>query len=83
MRTIAAFILGLMTATVLAQIVTSPTSNAVPVIPVASLPACNAASEGAMYGVNNALAPVALATVAGGGAIHTLVYCNGSNWIVG
>lgn len=52
------------------------------VVAVASLPTCNAGLEGTHYGVNNALAPVALATVAGGGTVHVSVYCNGTNWIV-
>lgn len=52
------------------------------VVAVASLPACNAGLEGSHYGVNNALAPTALATVVGGGAVHVSVYCDGTNWIV-
>jgi hypothetical protein len=51
-------------------------------VAVASLPACNAGLEGSHYGVNNALAPTALATVVGGGAVHVSVYCDGTNWIV-
>lgn len=48
---------------------------------VASLPTCNAAREGAIYGVTDALAPAFLATIVGGGTVHTAVYCNGTNWI--
>jgi hypothetical protein len=36
-----------------------------------------------MYIVTDALTPVALATVAGGGAVKVPVICNGTNWIVG
>lgn len=49
---------------------------------VASLPTCNAGAQGTMYIVTNALVPVALATVAAGGAVVVGVTCNGSNWIV-
>jgi hypothetical protein len=49
---------------------------------VAGLPTCNGAAEGTRSQVNNALAPAALSTVAGGGAVHVSVYCNGTNWIV-
>jgi hypothetical protein len=49
---------------------------------VASLPVCNAGNTGLMYIVTNALAPVALAAVAGGGAVVIGVTCNGTSWIV-
>jgi hypothetical protein len=49
---------------------------------VSVLPACTAAQQGIMYMVNDATAPAALATVAGGGAVHVGVTCNGANWIV-
>ena len=38
-------------------------------------------AEGKFKVVSDALAPVFLATVVGGGAVHTPVYCNGTNWI--
>jgi hypothetical protein len=47
-----------------------------------ALPTCNAGAEGTRSGVTDALAPVALATVVGGGAIHVGVYCSGTAWIV-
>lgn len=50
---------------------------------VAGLPACTTALQGARYTVNNALSPVALATVVAGGAIVVGVLCNGTAWIVG
>ena len=46
------------------------------------LPTCNAAAKGQMYIVSDALSPVAIATVIGGGAITIGVTCNGANWIV-
>lgn len=49
---------------------------------VASLPTCNAGAAGTMYMVTNALVPVALATVAGGGAVTVGVTCSGTAWIV-
>jgi hypothetical protein len=49
---------------------------------VATLPACNAGQQGIMFMVNDATTPTALATVAGGGAVHVGVTCNGANWIV-
>jgi hypothetical protein len=84
MRIIIAFLLGLSISAALGQMVQSPTQgNAVPKSAVGSLPACAAGTEGLIYGVTDALTPVALSTVTGGGAIHTLVYCNGTSWIVG
>jgi hypothetical protein len=53
-----------------------------PVGLVAGLPVCNATSEGSSAGVTDALTPVTLSAVAGGGAIHTSVYCSGAAWIV-
>ena len=52
------------------------------VVAVASLGTCNAAAEGSRWGVTDALAPVSLAIVAGGGAVRVATYCNGTNWIV-
>jgi hypothetical protein len=46
------------------------------------LPTCNAAAKGQMYIVSDALSPIAIATVVGGGGITIGVTCNGSNWIV-
>jgi hypothetical protein len=46
------------------------------------LPACNSGTKGAMYIVTDALTPVAIATVVGGGAVSIGVTCNGTNWIV-
>jgi hypothetical protein len=50
---------------------------------VGALPVCNAGSRGAMYIVTDALVPVALATIAAGGAAVAPVICNGTVWIVG
>lgn len=52
-----------------------------PVYTVAALPA--AGTKGRRAFVSNALTPVALSTVVGGGAITVPVYDNGTNWIVG
>jgi hypothetical protein len=49
---------------------------------VASLPTCNSGTQGQMFLVTNALTPVALATVVGGGAVVVGVTCNGTNFIV-
>lgn len=57
-----------------------PVSGAVA---VSALPTCNAGLEGARAGVTDALTPVALGTLTGGGAVHVPAYCNGTNWIVG
>jgi hypothetical protein len=46
------------------------------------LPTCNSTTKGAMYIVTDALTPVAIATVVGGGAVSIGVTCNGANWIV-
>lgn len=49
---------------------------------VASLPSCTTALRGSLYIVTDSLLPVALATVAGGGAVVVPVVCNGTAWIV-
>lgn len=49
----------------------------------AGLPACSAATSGFLYQATDALTPVALSILAGGGAVKVLVICNGTNWIVG
>jgi hypothetical protein len=84
MKVIIAFLLGLAVSAAVAQNVQSPSmSNTVPRVTVANLPACGAGTEGLIYGVTDALVPAALSAVAGSGAVHTLVYCNGTSWIVG
>jgi hypothetical protein len=45
---------------------------------VATLPPCNPTNEGKQSGVKDAIAPAALSTVKGGGAVHVGVDCNGS-----
>ena len=50
---------------------------------VANLPSAVTVGRGARTFVTNALAPVFQATVAGGGAVFTPVYSDGTNWIVG
>ena len=57
--------------------------GAVPSKTVAGLPTCNAAANNMIYLVTDALTPAVAATVVGGGAVQTLVHCNGSAWIVG
>ena len=57
--------------------------NSVPANAVGSLPACNAGRNGDIRNVTDANAPTVGATVAGGGAVTTLVHCNATNWIVG
>ena len=52
-----------------------------PVYTVATLPAAGTAGRRAF--VSNALTPVALSAVVGGGAITVPVFDNGSSWIVG
>lgn len=49
---------------------------------VAALPACNAASKGKEYMLNDATTPAWNATVVGGGAVVIIVFCNGTNWVV-
>lgn len=50
---------------------------------VAGLPACNAGRSGYRAHVTDALAPTFLATVVGGGAVVTPVFCNAANWVGG
>lgn len=52
-------------------------------VPVASLIAAATAGNGARAHVTDALAPTFGATVAGGGAVSTPVYSDGTNWKVG
>lgn len=49
---------------------------------VGSLPTCDAGAAGRLYLATDALGPVALAAVVGGGAVVVTVFCNGSAWIV-
>lgn len=49
---------------------------------VAGLPAANSVPAGTEYVVTNALTPVSLVAVVGGGAVVVKVYSNGSAWIV-
>ena len=51
-----------------------------PLTSVASLPACNRATEGEMKAVSDAEAPRYNGIVKGGGAVSVPVYCNGSAW---
>jgi len=46
------------------------------------LPTCNSGTKGQMFMVTDALTPVAIATVVGGGAVSIGVTCNGANWVV-
>ena len=48
---------------------------------IASLPACNAGTEGMRAAISDALSPSPNATLAGGGTVHTGAYCNGTVWI--
>jgi hypothetical protein len=57
--------------------------NSLPTTTVASLPACSASTQGLQYIVTNALTPVVLSAVVGGGAVVVKTYCNGTTWIVG
>ena len=52
-----------------------------PVYTVATLPAAGTAGRRAF--VSNALTPVALSAVVGGGAVTVPVYDNGTSWMVG
>ncbi len=85
---IAVWALCLGVGTAIAQFTTggmTPSAGTVPQLTrfsVATLPSCVAATEGQMAGVTDALVPVALATVAGAGAVHVSVYCNGTAWTV-
>jgi len=47
---------------------------------VANLPTCNTGAQGQLRMVTDATSPAYNATIAGGGAVITLVACNGTNW---
>jgi len=53
------------------------------VFTVAGLPSAATAGTGARAFVNDALTPVILTAVTGGGAVKVPVYSNGTNWLVG
>lgn len=53
-----------------------------PATTVGSLPSCTSGTKGTIYLVTDALTPVALAGVTGGGAVVVSVLCNGTAWIV-
>jgi hypothetical protein len=53
------------------------------VFTVATLPAAATAGQGARAFVSDALTPVILTTVTGGGAVNVPVYSDGANWLVG
>lgn len=57
-------------------------SPARPLSTISGLPSCVSGIKGASYMVTDALVPVALATVASGGAVSIGVTCNGTAWIV-
>lgn len=62
---------------------TTQVVNQTPVTTVSALPTCNAGLRGRVYLVTDALAPVTLAALSGGGAVVVKTYCNGTSWIVG
>lgn len=64
------------TSSLVCQAPTRPSST------TAGLPTCNSTILGQEYIVTDALLPVALANIAGGGAVKIGVTCNGVNWIV-
>lgn len=51
-----------------------------PVSPVSQLPTCNALHAGILRAVSDASAPTFGSTLAGGGAVGAMAYCNGTNW---
>jgi len=59
------------------------TITAVPNSTVGSLPVCNAANNGNIRNITDSLTPAVGVAIVGGGAVATLVHCNGSAWIVG
>lgn len=60
----------------------TPNIPQAPTTTIGALPTCSAATRGRIYIVTDALLPVALATVAAGGAVVVAVTCNATNWIV-
>jgi len=48
---------------------------------VAGLPAASNANKGQFFVVTDALLPAIGAIIVGGGAVNTLVFSNGTNWI--
>ncbi len=83
MRIFLALSIWLMSTSAFAQQVWGPNPPITrPIVTVATLPACAAVTKGFMYFVTDSLTPVALAIVAGGGAVQIGVLCNGTNWIV-
>ncbi len=50
---------------------------------VGALPTCNAAAKGQILFVTDSLLPALGVTIAAGGAVNVLVFCNGTSWIAG
>lgn len=53
-----------------------------PTATVATLPSCSASLKGQMWLVTDALLPLLLGIISGGGAVTAGVTCNGTNWVV-
>ena len=51
-------------------------------VTVSALPACTSANQGLNQAVTDSTVNTFGTTVAGGGAYHEPVYCNGTNWVV-
>jgi len=49
---------------------------------LASIGTCNAGNEGATATVTNSTTNTIGAVITGGGSLHVLAYCNGTNWVV-
>lgn len=57
--------------------------NAAGTVPTFStITACSSTGEGALSPVSDSTTDVWGATVTGGGALHVMAYCNGTNWTV-
>jgi hypothetical protein len=52
-----------------------------PVSTIATLPACNAASQGQVRVVTDATTPAYNGALTGGGAVIVLALCNGTAWL--
>jgi hypothetical protein len=72
----------------LGQVLAQPTGTQgisqfkMPLSTVATLPTCNTANEGLLYGATDQATAVAYnGAVTGSGSTHQKVYCNGTAWV--
>ena len=57
-------------------------ANSTGAVAFLTLPACSGTTEGTQFAVADSTSAAGGATITGGGSLHVMAYCNGTNWIV-